>query len=59
MKKYCEMNYIAIMKTCKKIKKYINIDSFKYFKDIIDEKNILKIQKKHENIFQKIINYIR
>lgn len=59
MKRYRELNYIAIMKICKKIKKYIDIDSLQYFKDIIDEKKILKIQKKHENIFQKLIKYIR
>jgi len=42
LQKYCHINYIAIIKICKKIKKSLNIDILNYFIDVLNKNAIIK-----------------
>lgn len=53
MKRFCEINYISILKICKKIKKYINIECWDYFEKIININKIIRIRKKNYTLLQK------
>jgi hypothetical protein len=42
LQKYCHINYTAIIKICKKIKKSLHIDILNYFIDVLNKNGIIK-----------------
>ena len=42
LQKYCHINYKAIIKICKKIKKSLHIDIVDYFTGMLNKKGIIK-----------------
>ena len=50
MKKYCHLNYLAVMKTCKKIKKHLHIDVLQYFTDIMSTHCILQLYNEKDTV---------
>jgi hypothetical protein len=53
--KFCHVNYIAVVKICKKILKLLHIDVWNYFSNIMQKKNIMKI---YNNSKHSLLSYL-